>query len=64
LSFNVGALTQQFSVISAREIDPKKVCWDDIVAGDRLSMKPGKSGQMVKSVATICSMDNMSLSME
>jgi hypothetical protein len=57
-------LVNNFAAVYAKEINPKKVSWEDIVAGGWLSIAPGKSGQMVKSVATICGMDAMSLSTE
>ncbi len=34
------------------------------MAGDRPSVKPGESGQMMKSVTTICGIDAMTLSTE
>jgi hypothetical protein len=47
-----------------RILIPKKVSWVNIVAGDRPSVKPGESGQMVKSVTTICGIDAMTLCTE
>ncbi len=67
LSPNVGGaatLTQQFAVASAKDVDAKKVGWEDIVPGDRPSIKAGESGQMVKSVATIYGIDAMSFGTE
>jgi hypothetical protein len=61
---NIVAATQQSTILSAKDIDPKKVSWVNIVAGDRPSVKPGESGQMMKSVTTICGIDAMTLSTE
>jgi hypothetical protein len=55
---------EQFNVISAKDVDPKKISWNDIVVGDRPSTKPGDNGAMVKSIATICSLDAMTFSTE
>jgi hypothetical protein len=52
------------AVISSKDVDPKKVSWDDIVCGDRLSTKVGDSGAMVKSIATICGIDAITFSTE
>jgi hypothetical protein len=54
------AFTQQSAIISAKDVNPKEVGWDDIKAGDRPSDKPGQAGQMVKSVSTICGINGMS----
>jgi Neuraminidase (sialidase) len=62
LHCSIVAVTQQSTNVLVRDIDPKKVSWVDIVARDRPSVKPGESGQMVKSVATICGIDAMTLS--
>jgi hypothetical protein len=61
---NIVAVSQQSTIVSAKDIDPKKVSWVNIVAGDRPSVKPGESGQMMKSVTTICGIDAMTLSTE
>jgi hypothetical protein len=52
------------SVISSKEVDPKKVSWDDIVSGDRPSTKVGDGGAMAKSIATICGIDAITFSTE
>jgi len=57
-------ITHQSTIVSAKDIDPRKVLWVNIVAGDRPSVKPGESRQMVKSVTTICGIDAMTLSTE
>jgi hypothetical protein len=48
----------------AKDVDAKKVSWEDIVGGDRPSIKQGDKGAMVKSIATICGFDAMSFNME
>jgi hypothetical protein len=47
-----------------KDVDAKKVSWEDIVGGDRPSIKPGDNGAMVKSIATICGFDAMSFNTE
>jgi len=59
---NIVAVTQQSNIVSAKDIDPKNVSWVKIVAEDRPSVS--ESGQMVKSVTTICGIDAMTLSTE
>ena len=56
--------TQQSTLVTAKDIDPKAVTWTDITVGDRPSAKPGETGQMVKSVLTICGIDAMSFNTE
>jgi len=51
--------TQQSTLVTAKDIDPKAVTWSDITVGDHPSMKPGETGSMVKSVLTICGIDAM-----
>ena len=51
--------TQQSTLVTAKDIDPKAVTWSDITVGDRPSMKPGETGSMVKSVLTIYGIDAM-----
>jgi len=63
-TMHCNIITHQSTIVSAKDIDPKKVSWVNIVAGDRPSVKPGESGQMVKSVAIICGIDAMTLSTE
>jgi hypothetical protein len=55
---NIGGaatIMQQFAIISTKDVDAKKVAWEDIVPGDWLSVKPGESSQM--SNGEICSDD-------
>jgi hypothetical protein len=52
------------AVISSKDVDPKKVSWDDLVCGDRPSTKLGDGGAMVKSIATICGIDAITFSTE
>jgi len=54
-----SATSKQFNVISSKDVDPKKISWNDIVAGDKPSTKLGDNGAMVKSIATICGIDAM-----
>jgi len=56
--------TQQSALISSKDVDPRKVSWTDIIGGDRSSTKAGETGQMVKSVASICGIDAMLFSTE
>jgi hypothetical protein len=56
--------TQQSTLVTAKDIDPKAVTWSDITVGDRPSMKPGETGSMVKSVLTICGIDAMQFNTE
>ena len=56
--------TQQSALISSKDVDPRKVSWTDIIGGDRPSTKAGETGQMVKSVASICGIDAMLFSTE
>jgi hypothetical protein len=62
LHCDVVEVSQQCTIVSAKDIDPKKVSWVNIVVGNRPSVKPGESGQMVKSTATICGIDVMTFS--
>jgi hypothetical protein len=52
--------TQQSAPMTAKDIDAKAVSWGNIDVGDR----PSKSGEMVKSVLTICGIDAMALNTE
>jgi hypothetical protein len=56
--------TQQSTLVTAKDIDPKVVTWSYITVGDRPSMKPGETGSMVKSVFTICGIDAMQFNTE
>ncbi len=56
--------TQQSTLVTAKDIDPKAVTWTDITVGDRPSTKPRETGLMVKSVLTICGIDAMSFNTE
>ncbi len=51
-------------LISSKDVDSKKVSWNDIVPGDRPSTKVGDGGGMVKSIATICGKDAITFSTE
>jgi hypothetical protein len=64
LHSNIVAATQQSTILSAKDNEPKKVSWVNIVVGNRLSVQPHESGQMVKSVTTICGIDAITLSTE
>jgi len=50
--------------MTAKDIDVKAVSWGNIEVGDRPSNKADDSGQMVKSVLTICGFDAMALNTE
>ncbi len=63
-NLNDAGSTEHSNVISSKDVDPKKVSWDDIVGGDRPSTKAGDNGAMVKSIATICGIDAMTFSTE
>ena len=63
-NLNDAGSTEHPNVISSKDVDPKKVSWDDIVGGDRPSTKAGDNGAMVKSIATICGIDAMTFSTE
>jgi hypothetical protein len=64
-SANAISVTQQSApVMTAKDIDVKAVSWGNIEVGDRLSNKADDSGQMVKSVLTICGFDAMALNTE
>jgi len=52
--------TQQSAPMTAKDIDAKAVSWGNIDVGDW----PSKSGEMVKSVITICGIDAMALNTE
>ncbi len=56
--------TQQSTLVTAKDIDPKASTWTNITVGDRPSTKPGETGQMVRSVLTICGIDAMSFNTE
>ncbi len=64
-SANTISVTQQSApVMTAKDIDMKAVSWGNIEVGDRPSNKADDSGQMVKSVLTICGFDAMALNTE
>lgn len=64
-SANTISVTQQSApVMTAKDIDTKAVSWGNIEVGDRPSNKADDSGQMVKSVLTICGFDAMALNTE
>lgn len=64
-SANTISVTQQSApVMTAKDIDVKAVSWGNIEVGDRPSNKADDSGQMVKSVLTICGFDAMALNTE
>ncbi len=57
--------TPQSTLVAAKDIDPKAVTWTDIITVDNMpSMKPGETGQIVKSALTICGIDAMSFDTE
>jgi hypothetical protein len=58
------ATTQQSTLVTAKDVDPKAVIWANNTEGDRPSTKPGELGRMVKSVLTICGIDAMVFNME
>jgi hypothetical protein len=58
------AITQQSTLVTAKNVDPKAVTWAIITEGGRPSTNPGELGQMVKSVLTICGIDAMSFNMD
>jgi hypothetical protein len=57
------AVTQQSTLVTTKDVDPKAVTWANITEGEGPSMKPVELGQMVTSVLTICSIDAMSFNM-
>jgi hypothetical protein len=59
-----ASVTQQSTLVTAKDIDPKVVTWTGIAVGDRPSTKAGEAGQMAKSVLTICGIDAMQCNME
>jgi hypothetical protein len=64
-SANDVSVTQQSAVMmTAKYVDAKAVSWGNIEVGDRPSNKAEHSGQMVKSVLTICGVDAMALNTE
>jgi hypothetical protein len=56
--------TQQSTLVSAKDVDPKAVTWIDITIDNRMSMKAGETGQILKSALTICGIDAMQFNME
>jgi len=59
ISVTTPSDTQQSTLVTSRDINPKEVAWTDIVAGDRPLTKPGEVGQIVKSVVIISGIDAM-----
>jgi len=59
-----ASATRQSTLVSAKDIDPKAVTWNDVTVGDRPSNKPGEVGQMVKAALTICGLDTILFSTE
>ena len=56
--------TQQSTLVTAKDIDPKAVAWTNITVGDRPLTKPGETGLMVESILTNCGIDAMQFNME
>jgi hypothetical protein len=52
-----ASATRQSTLVSAEDMDPKAVTWNDVTVGDRPSNKPGEVGQIVKAALTICGLD-------
>jgi hypothetical protein len=64
-SANAISVTQRYApVMTANDVDVKAVSWGNIEVGDHPSNKADDSGQMVKSVLTICGVDAMALNTE
>jgi hypothetical protein len=59
-----ASATQQSTLVSAKDVNPKAVTWNDVTVGDRPSNKPGEVGQMVNMALTICGIDAVLFSME
>ncbi len=58
------SVTQQSTLVSAKDVDPKAATWIDITVDNRMSMKAGETGQILKTVLTICGIDAMQFNME
>jgi hypothetical protein len=59
-----ASATQQSTLVSAKDIDPKAVTWNDVTVGDRPSNKSVEVRKMVKAALTICGLDAILFSME
>jgi len=59
-----ASATRQSTLVSAEDMDPKAVTWNDVTVGDRPSNKPGEVGQIVKAALTICGLDAILFSTE
>ena len=59
-----ASATQQSTLVSAKDVNPKAVTWNDVTVGDSPSNKPGEVGQMVNTALTICGIDAILFSTE
>jgi hypothetical protein len=59
-----ASATQQSTLVSAKDVNPKAVTWNDVTVGDRPSNKSVEVGKMVKAALTICGLDAILFSME